>query len=287
MSDRLRRSLLYVPASAEAMLRKAGGRGADVLILDLEDGVHPDAKDEARARLARLYRDLDFGRSEALVRVNPPGSPWHERDVEMAAALRPAGVVLPKAADPEALARLDARLGVALWLMIETAAGLLRAAELARAPRVAALVFGAADFRESLRAGRHPEELELHVARSQLLVAARAAEVEAFDTPWFEYRDADGLRRSAERARLLGFDGKSAIHPGQLALIHEVFAPRPAEIERARRVIAALDEAAARGLGVAVLDGEMIEALHGRGARRTLARAGTTRERGGPLEREA
>jgi len=274
MCDRLRRSLLYVPASSEPMLRKAGARGADVLILDLEDGVLPDAKDEARARLLRLYHELDFGAAEALVRVNSPGSPWHERDVEMAASLRPAGVVLPKAADPEALARCDARLGVPLWLMIETAEGVLRAAELARAPRVTALVFGAADFRESLRAGRHPEELELLPARMQIVMAARAADTLAFDTPWFEYQDADGLRRSAARARLLGFDGKSAIHPGQLTVIHDVFAPTPAEIERARRVIAALGEAAARGQGVAVLDGEMIEALHGRAARRMLARAG-------------
>lgn len=274
MSDRPRRSLLYVPASAEAMLRKAGARGADVLILDLEDGVHPDAKDDARARVLRLYRELDLGASEALVRVNPPGSPWHERDVEMAAALRPDGVVLPKACDPTALARLDARLGLPLWLMLETAEGVLRAAELARAPRVAGLVFGAADFRESLRAGRHPDELELLPARSQIVMAARAADVLAFDTPWFEYQDTAGLRRSAERARLLGFDGKSAIHPGQLPVIHEVFAPTPAEIARARRVIAALDEAGARGRAVAVLDGEMLEALHGRAARRTLARAG-------------
>ncbi len=98
----------------------------------------------------------------------------------------------------------------------------------------------------------------------------------AIDTPWFEYRDSDGLRRSAERARLLGFDGKCAVHPGQVGPIHAVFAPTPAEVERARRVLAALAEAEARGQGVATLDGEMVEALHGRAARRTLAQAGVS-----------
>ncbi len=271
---RRRRSLLYVPASSEAMLSKAGSRGADVLIVDLEDGVLPEAKHEARARLLAGFPALDFGGAEALVRINTPGTPWAEADARAAAALRPHGVVLPKAEEASAVARLATAVGVPVWLMIETAAGVLAAAELARVEGVAALVFGAADFRESLHAGRHPDELELLFARSQILTAARAAGVLAFDTPWFEYRDADGLRRSAERARLLGFDGKTAIHPGQVEILNEAFAPGAAEVERARRVLAALTEAAARGQGVATLDGEMIEALHARAARRTLARAG-------------
>jgi len=272
--DCLRRSLLYVPASSEAMLRKAGQRAADVLILDLEDGVLPEAKDQARERLARLYRELDFGRSEALVRLNAPASAWGAGDLEMAAALRPAGVVLPKCEDPARIEQVERGLGdLPLFPMIETALGVVNAVALARLPRVAGLIFGAADFRESLRAGRHPEELELLHARSQILLAARAAGRQAFDTPYFDYRDTDGLRRSAERARLLGFDGKTAIHPGQVGELNEAFAPQAAEIDRARRVVSALDAAAAAGRGVATLDGEMIEALHARAARRTLAQA--------------
>jgi citrate lyase beta subunit len=273
-ADRARRSLLYVPASSEAMLRKAGTRGADVLVVDLEDGVLPEVKAEARGTLLRLFSALDFGACEALVRVNAAGTPWADDDLDAVRRLRPAGVVLPKCEDPAAVAALARHLDLPLWLMVETAAGILRAAELARVPGVSALVFGAADFRESVRAGRHPEELELLFARSQLVLAARAAGVLAFDTPWFEYRDAEGLRRSAEIARLLGFDGKSAVHPGQVATLNQVFAPAPAEVERARRVLAALAEAEGRGRGVATLDGEMIEALHGRAARRTLAQAG-------------
>lgn len=275
MTDaRPRRTLLYVPASSEAMLRKAGGRGADVLIFDLEDGVLPQVKDEARARLVDLFGALDCGASEKLVRVNAPGTPWAEADRQAVRELRPHGVVLPKAEDPTALAGLAGEYGAPLWLMLETAAGVLAAPQLARAAGVAAVLFGAADFRASVQAGRDPDELELHFARSQIVLAARAAGILAFDTPFFEYRDDDGLRRSAERARLLGFDGKTAVHPAQLPTLQRVFTPSEGELERARRVLSALAEAEARGQGVATLDGEMIEALHGRAARCTLARAG-------------
>lgn len=274
MDNRVRRSLLYVPASSEAMLRKAGQRGADVLIVDLEDGLQPEAKDRARAELPRLLREIDFGSSEVLLRVNGLSTPWGEPDLELAAEERPAGVVLPKCEDPEVVARADRRLGeLPLFLMIETPAGVVRAAELARAPRVRGLLFGAADFRAAMRSGQDPDEAELLAARSLIVLAARAAGVEAFDTPFFAYQDAAGLRRSAERGRLLGFDGKTAIHPSQVAPIHAVFTPSEAEVERARRVLAALQAAGRAGRGVATLDGEMLEALHGREAERTLARA--------------
>lgn len=273
-----RRSLLYVPASAEAMVRKAGSRGADVLILDLEDGVHPDRKEEARDRAVRLSREPGlFGRSEVWLRTNAPGTPWHEADLAAAAGAAVSGVVIPKCEDPEEVRRLAARLGEgrSLFLMVETAAGILRSPDLARAaPPVAGLVFGAADYRESLRAGRMEDELELLVARTQLVQAARAAGVDVFDTPWFEYRDLEGLARSARRARALGFDGKTAIHPGQVAAVNAVFTPTAEEVERARRVIGALEDQARLGQAVAVLDGEMVEALHGRGARRVLEKAG-------------
>jgi citrate lyase subunit beta/citryl-CoA lyase len=273
MDDRLRRSLLYVPASSEAMLRKAGTRDADVVIVDLEDGVLPDAKDAARDTLERLWPELDFGPSETLVRVNPLGAPGHTPDLHAAVRLRPAGVVLPKSEDP-AVVEFAARAldGLPILLMVETARGVLAVNELARVPGVAGLLFGGADFRASVRARREPDESEMLVARSSLVIAARAAGIEVFDTPWFDYRDAEGLEASARRARSLGFDGKTAIHPGQVAALNAAFAPAEDEVARARRVVAALDEAAARGRGVATVDGEMVEALHGRDARRTLAR---------------
>lgn len=272
----LRRSLLYVPASSEPMVRKAGTRGADVLILDLEDGVLPEAKDAARRDLPDLLGRVDFGRSEVLVRVNAPGSEWCERDLDVVRSARPAGVVLPKASEVDAVRLADAALGEAtpLFLMLETVEGILEARALARAsPRVAGLLLGAADYRESLRAAGLPHEAELGFARSQIVHAARAAGIEALDTPWFEIRDLEGLEASARRARGLGFDGKAAIHPGQLAVINAAFAPTAEEIARARAIVEALMRARRDGRAVAVVGGEMVEALHLREARRTLGRA--------------
>ncbi len=256
------------------MLRKAPSRGADAIIVDLEDGVLPDAKGEARARAEGLWVELDLGSAEVLLRVNAPGTAWHEDDLVTAARIRPAGLVLPKCEDPAAVARVAARLeGTPLFLMIETARGVLAAPELARAPQAAALLFGAADFRASMRALREPDEGEILVPRSALVLAARAAGIEAFDTPYFEYRDEAGLETSARRARALGFDGKTCIHPAQVPVVNRVFAPTAGEIERARKVVEALAAAAREGRGVATVDGEMVEALHGAEARRTLDRA--------------
>jgi citrate lyase subunit beta/citryl-CoA lyase len=274
-----RRSLLFVPASSETMLRKAGSRGADVLILDLEDGVLPGAKDEARARLETLVGDVDLGPSELFLRVNGAGTHWHWPDLDAAARIQPDGVVLPKCESPDVARAAAERIGKArLFLMVETARGVLAARELAAAPHVQGLLFGAADFRESIRAGRDPDEAELLLARQTLVLAARASGVEAFDTPFFEYRDEEGLEKSARRARTLGFDGKMAIHPAQVRVLNRIFAPTAAEVARARAVVTALESAAAAGRGVAVVDGEMVEPLHLAEARRTLARAGETED---------
>lgn len=274
METRLRRSLLYVPASSEAMVRKAGSRGADVLILDLEDGVSSDVKEAAREQAVLLRREVDFGGAEVLFRVNAPGTPWHGNDLGAVPRIAPDGVVLPKCEDPRAVAAVAARIApVRLFLMVETARGVQAAPELAEVEGAAALVFGAADFRESLRAGRDPDEAELLVARTLLVMAARVAGIEAFDTPYFDYRDSEALARSARRARTLGFDGKTAVHPSQVEPINAAFAPTPAEVDRARRILAAMDEAARLGRGVATVDGELVEKLHLAAAERTLARA--------------
>jgi citrate lyase subunit beta/citryl-CoA lyase len=256
------------------MLRKAPSRGADAIIVDLEDGVLPEAKDGARAGIESLWLELDLGAAEVLLRVNVPGTRWHEDDLVAAARVRPAGVVLPKCEDPAAIAAVAARLkGTPLFLMVETARGVLEAPGLARAPQVAGLLFGAADFRASVRASREPDETEIFLARGALVLAARAAGIEVIDTPFFEYRDEAGLEASARRARGLGFDGKTCIHPAQVAVVNRVFAPTAAEVERARKVVEALAAAARKGRGVATVDGEMIEVLHEAEARRTLERA--------------
>lgn len=276
MSKGLRRSLLYTPLSSEAMVEKAGTRGADALIFDLEDGVLPEAKEAARGRAPRLAT-LDCGRSERFVRINGALTPWHESDLAVVRDLPLDGVVLPKSETPEAICAADEILErrLPLFLMIETPKGVLRAHELAEAsPRVAGLVFGGADFRAATRLVPLPDESEILFARSAIVLAARAAGLEAFDTPFFDIRDATGLERSALISRALGFDGRTAVHPGQVPTIHRAFTPSEAEIVRARSVIAALAESASSGRGVAVVDGEMVEALHGRAAERVLERAG-------------
>ncbi|HSF17437.1 MAG TPA: CoA ester lyase [Vicinamibacteria bacterium] len=271
-----RRSLLYLPGSSRPMIEKAGQRGADVLVLDLEDGVHPDHKDEARKIVSECYRTTDWGGSEVFVRANGPDTAWGDADIEMLTRLRPEAAVLPKCEKPERIAGLRATLGdVPLLLMVETARGVMAAQELASLPGVIGLVFGAADYRASLGAGRLPEEMELLFARSQILHAARAVGAQAFDTPWFEYKDLDGLEASTRRVREMGFDGKTAIHPAQVPVIHRVFQPTLDEIARARGIVEVMQKASSQGKNVATLGNEMVEALHLRQALRTLARART------------
>ena len=271
-----RRSILYLPGSSQPMMAKAGSRGADVLVLDLEDGVHPDLKSTAREQIQGALERFDWGESEVFIRANALDTAWGTDDIDFIADVRPRGAVLPKCEDPSAVEDVASRLGlgVELFLMVETAEGVLEAAALACASNVTGLVFGAADYRESLRAGRLPDETELLFARAQILHAARAAGIEAFDTPWFEYKDVDGLEASAHRVRQMGFDGKTAIHPSQVPVINRVFSPSPEEVARARRIIEVMERASAEGKNVATLDDEMVEALHVREAMRILARAG-------------
>lgn len=254
-------------------MEKAGSRGADVLVLDLEDGVHPEQKEEARDLVTNALARIDFGDSEVWVRVNSVASPWFDGDASMVADTRPGGAILPKVESSDAIERLSrAAFGLPLFLMIETALGILESRVLARHPAVRGLLFGAADYRESMRAGRSPDEFELSYPRSAILHAARASGIEAFDAPWFEYIDLEGLEASARRARILGFDGKTAIHPSQVPTLNRTFSPTPEEIERARGIVEVMEKAFAQGRNVATLGNEMVEALHLAEARRVLAR---------------
>ena len=264
------------------MVAKAASRGADILVLDLEDGVHRGRKEAARGRLSRSLAELGAGGAAVAVRVNPPGSPLGRQDLEAvreagAEAARNAGfaaVLLPKVETVAAVREAGRILAAAmpLWLMIETARGAAAVFELAREDGVSGLVFGSADYRLSVGSRASPEERELDHARQRILLAARAAGVCCWDAPWFAFRDLEGLRRSARRAFELGFDGKSAIHPAQLPVIHEEFAPTADERAWAERVVRAMEDAGARGEAVAELDGELLEELHLRQAKRLLAR---------------
>ena len=281
--NRRRRSVLYLPGSSQRMMAKAGTRGADVLVLDLEDGVHPRSKALARDQVRQAFEKFakyDWGDSEILIRANGLDTPWGHDDIEMIAEVRPAGAILPKAELSKTVALVVEALGpsVPLFLMIETATGVLEAPALARVHNVGGFLFGAADYRKDMRASPLPDESDLSFARSQVLHASRAAGIDALDTPWFQYKDLDGLEASAFRARQMGFDGKAAIHPSQVPVINRVFSPTAEEIKRARRIVEVMHRAMAEGKNVATLDNEMVEALHLEEARRVLSRSGELRK---------
>jgi citrate lyase subunit beta/citryl-CoA lyase len=281
------RAYLSVPGSSERMLDRAFSSGADALVLDLEDAVASAQKSVARSLVTRALGEPRRAGTAVLVRVNGAGTPWSHRDLIALAALEtpPDAIVVPKVEDAGDLAYVDRLLDgarreagrsapIALHALIETAAGLANVHEIARSsPRLRALIVGYADLAASL--GRTAPRLDTWLAaQDAVLVAARAHGLQAIDGPYLGV-DADaGLRASAVRARELGYDGKWAVHPRQVSELHAIFSPTPAEVARARAVIAALDTAEGESrAGAVALDGEMLDEALAVSARRVLARA--------------
>ena len=280
---RARRSCLSVPGSSERMLAKAAELETDEIVIDLEDSVAADAKDHARELVADfLARERSLAAAVA-VRINPLAGPWGERDVAQLvgrAGSRIDSLIVPKVERAEEIAEvgrlLDAlgepAIDVRLQALVETAAGLLRAGEIAAgAPRLEALILGYADLAASL--GRAPgvtaPESWLY-AQETVLVAARAAGLQVIDGPYLEIRDDAGLRARVEHVRALGFDGKWAVHPDQLTIINAAFTPEADEIARARAIVDALS--AAEGRGAVELHGEMIDEASRKLALQVIAR---------------
>jgi citrate lyase subunit beta/citryl-CoA lyase len=267
--DRLRRSRLYLPGNEPKFMLNAGLHGPDAVILDLEDSVAPEVKDEARLLVRNALRTVDFRGAERMVRINP-GQPGRE-DLEAVIPHNVHVVLVPKAESAEQVREVDAwvqailnKHGVSreVYLMpiVESASGVLRAFEIASASRrVVALAIGLEDYTADLGVTRTNEGRESYWARSQIVNAARAAGVQPIDTVFSDVADMEGLLASVKEAKALGFDGKGCIHPRQIAVIHEGFAPTEEEMENARRIVAAFDEAQRRGLGVVALGGKMID----------------------------
>jgi citrate lyase subunit beta/citryl-CoA lyase len=276
-ADRPRRSALYVPAANARALEKARALPADAVIVDLEDAVAPPAKDAARAQAVAALAAGGW-RAERVLRVNGAGTPWHADDLAAAARAGPDAVCLPKAESPEsvrataeALAGAGAPESLALWVMIETPRGVLAAREIAEAtPRLACLVAGTSDLVKELRAVHTPLRAEVLTSLSVILLAARANGLAALDGVFLGLTDAAGFEAACRQGRELGFDGKTVIHPSQLEAANRIFAPTAAELEAARRIMAAYTEAVANGRGVAVVDGRLVESLHVAEAERVL-----------------
>jgi len=278
---RPRRSLLYMPGSNPRTLEKARGLPADGLIIDLEDAVAAEAKEGARAVVAAALAVGGYGARELVLRVNPLDTPWGHGDLAAAATMPIDAVLLPKVENADrvqlTVSLLDA-LGaperLAVWCMIETPRGILEAREIAAAsPRLAALVLGTSDLTKELHALFTRDRLPLITSLGLAMLAARAYGLAILDGVHLDLADEEGFALSCRQGRELGFDGKTLVHPKQIAPANAAFAPSASEIEWSRRIIAAYAEAEAAGRSVVVVDGKLIEALHVENARRLVALA--------------
>ncbi|ATQ55848.1 HpcH/HpaI aldolase/citrate lyase family protein [Paracoccus yeei] len=266
------RSVLYIPAANARAMEKARSLPADAIIFDLEDAVAPSEKAAARDLLSQALLS-DYGARARIVRINGLDTQWAEGDAR-AFARGADAVLIPKVSRSADLDRVaDLVPDTPLWAMMETAEGMLNAAEIAAHPRLAGMVMGTNDLAKELGARFRPDRLPMMAGLGLCLLAARAHRRVIVDGVFNAFKDDDGLRAECEQGRDMGFDGKTLIHPAQLAVANAVFAPTEAEIDLARRQIAAFDEAKAQGKGVAVVDGRIVENLHVETARAALARA--------------
>jgi len=271
MIARPSRSALYIPGSKERALEKAKSLPVDIILFDLEDAVAPDEKENARKTLASALAAGGFGPRQKIVRMNALETQWGAADAAAIVTMDCDAVLLPKvnrAADVDALVSLIPDLPI--WAMIETPLGILNAAEIAAHPRLEGFVLGTNDLAKDLGSDGRPAML---TALQMSLLAARAHGIVALDGVFNAFKDDDGLRVECAEGRAMGFDGKTLIHPAQVAICNAAFGPTDADIDLAQRQIAAYDAAIAEGQAVAVVDGKIVENLHIETAKATLAKA--------------
>ncbi|MCG6904462.1 MAG: CoA ester lyase [Rhodobacter sp.] len=269
------RSVLYIPGSKERALDKARTLAVDAIIFDLEDAVAVDEKANARALLAQTLKAGGFGARAKIVRINALDTEWGALDAAAMADVGADAILLPKVDNALDIKPLTDLVGpdLPVWAMIETPRSIVNAMEIAAHPRVAGFVLGTNDLAKDLNCRFRADRLPLMASLQISLLAARAHGVVCIDGVYNAFKDDDGLRAEAEQGRDLGFDGKTLIHPAQVAIANQVFAPSPDEVDLAQRQIDAFEQAEAAGQGVAVVDGRIVENLHVATARATLARA--------------
>ncbi len=281
--DRLRRSRLYLPGSEPKYFINAALHGPDAIILDLEDSVHHAEKDAARILVRNALRAVDFGHCERMVRINQ--LPLGLQDLTEVIPEEPDLILIPKVERPEQVSQVDRmidelksrdRIDRSIWLMpiVESALGVENAFAIATAsPNVCALTIGLEDYTADLGVVKTLDGRESQYARTRLLNAAKAAGIQAIDSVFGDVGDLAGLRQWGENSRALGFEGMGCIHPSQIPVIHEAFAPSQGEIEKALKIVAAFEEAQARGLGVVSLGSKMIDPPVVERARKLVATA--------------
>ena len=280
MTDTLRprRSVLYMPGANARALEKARSLPCDGLIFDLEDAVAVDAKEAARDNVVKAIRAGGYGHRELIVRVNGLDTPWGADDVAAVAALGVDGVLFPKV---ETTAQIDILVAavdeaggddVPLWFMVETPLAVLDVRQLAaHTGRLAVLVMGTSDLVKELRARHTRERHNLAFALQQCVLVARALNLDLLDGVHLDFRNETSFRAACRQAREMGFDGKTLIHPAQIAAANEIFGYDEEAVKHARRVLEVWEAATAEGKGVAVLDGQLVENLHAAEAERVLA----------------
>jgi len=270
MFHRPRRSALYMPASNPRAVEKARGLDCDVVVLDLEDAVLPEAKPAARDAAVAAVRAGGFGRREVVIRVNALSTPWGEADLAAAGEAGPDAVLVPKIAGPGDVAAYDQTLAGAppytrLWAMIETCAAIFALADIAaaaRSTRLSAFVMGINDLAKDMGARMPPDRTPFHAALSLSVMAARGAGLAILDGVHNEIDDLPALETVCRQGVEFGFDGKSLIHPSHIDICNRAFTPDPAEVHWARAVIAAFDAPDNAGKGALRVDGRLAERLH-------------------------
>jgi citrate lyase subunit beta/citryl-CoA lyase len=277
MTIRPRRSVLYMPGSNPRALEKARTLPADALILDLEDAVAPDAKDMARNQVCEAVKAKGFGKREVVIRINGLATAWGRADLEAAVAAAPDAILVPKVSRSGDLDAVDSKIEgrpIALWAMMETPFAILKAAEIAgTGGKLACLVMGTNDLIKEFHGVHTPDRQNLSAALGICVAAARAYGLAIIDGVYNDINNADGFQESCKQARAFGFDGKTLIHPSQLEPCNAVFAPSPADVDAARKIIATFDLPENKGKGAIALDGRMVELLHAEIARDTVALA--------------
>ena len=269
------RSVLYIPGSKDRALDKARSLPVDAIIFDLEDAVSPESKVEARGTLKAALDQGGYGNRYKIIRINGLDTEWGAEDI---AALRDApadAILVPKvnsAADIDAVQTLLGN-DTPIWAMIETPASVLNSNEIAAHPALEGFVAGTNDLAKELNCRTRPDRLPMQMSLQMMLLAARGNDVIAVDGVYNQFKDEEGLRAECDQGRDLGFDGKTLIHPAQVAVTNECFAPSEAELDLARRQIEAFEEVEKSGQGVAVVDGKIVENLHVETANKTLAKA--------------
>jgi len=283
IDGRPRRSLLYIPGNNPGMIQNCAIYGSDGGLLDLEDSISITEKDAARKLVKHALRTLNFGTVERVVRINGRDTPFFERDLGEIIPARPDAVRIPKIDSPDdvraaddIITRLEEENGmergsVRIHAMLETARAIVNASAIASSsPRILGLTIGGQDLAADLGIKITREGLEMLYARSAVVLAAKAAGLLAFDTVYTDIEDLEGLREQAAMSVALGFSGKAAIHPSQIAVIHEAFRPDEKDVRKAERIVRGAREAEERGLGVVAVDGRMVDAPVVAQAQRTL-----------------